>query len=389
MSEVKVGIIGLGGMGGYHFTSFREGKVKGATVVAVCDLNPARLEWARTQGIEAGKCFADQQAFFDQGGMDAVLNVTPHYFHPPNAIEALRRHLHVLIEKPAGAYTKQVREMNAVAAQSDRVFAIMFNCRTMPLYQKMRDLVQGGELGTVRRVNWIVTDWFRTQAYYDSGGWRATWAGEGGGVLLNQCPHQLDLMQWICGMPKRVHAFVSFGKYHRIEVEDDVAAYLEYPNGATGVFITTTGEAPGTNRFELAGDRGRLVAEDGQLTFFRNRAPADVFIKESKEGFAKPECWKIDVTPPSGTDGGHVQILQNWIDVITKGGTLLAPGQEGLNSLEVSNAMLLSSWTGQAIDLPVDAEVFYQHLQERIRTSAVKKPAAQEKAANFAGTFTR
>ena len=161
------------------------------------------------------------------------------------------------IEKPAGVYTRQVKEMNEVAKKSGKVFGIMYNQRTNPIYQKLRDLVKSGELGDIKRIIWIITDWYRSQSYYDSGGWRATWAGEGGGVLINQCPHNLDLWQWICGMPARIRAFCSYGKYHDIEFEDDVTAYMEYENGATGVFITTTGEAPGPTvlRFPEIGAR--------------------------------------------------------------------------------------------------------------------------------------
>ncbi|MDD5704742.1 MAG: Gfo/Idh/MocA family oxidoreductase [Kiritimatiellae bacterium] len=389
MSDVKVGIIGLGGMGSFHFGNLRGGKVRGANVTAVFDPNPARLAWAREQGIAADKCFDDRDVFLAKGGMDAVINATPHFFQPANAIAALQHGLHTLIEKPAGVYARQVHEMIAAAEQSKRIFAIMLNCRTLPVYRKMRELVQGGELGAIQRVNWVVTDWFRTQAYYDGGGWRATWAGEGGGVLLNQCPHQLDLLQWICGRPTRVHAFMTFGKYHNIEVEDDVTAYLEFPGGATGTFITTTGEAPGVNRFEIAGEFGRLLAEDGKLTFQRNRVSSAKRIRESKELSDKPECWKIDLTPSGTPESGHVQIIQNWVDAIVSGQELISPGTDGIHSLEMSNAMLLSGWTSQAVALPVDPERFYAELQAKIRESKSRKPktagTGTHKVAGFTG----
>ena len=197
---------------------------------------------------------------------DAVLIAVPHYQHPELSIDALQHNLHVMCEKPAGVYTKQVREMNEVAKKTNRVFAMMFNQRTNCVYRKMHELVTSGDLGAIKRVNWIITDWYRTQSYYDSGDWRATWEGEGGGVLLNQCPHNLDLIQWICGMPSKVQAFCHEGKWHDIEVEDDVTAYLEYPNGATGVFITSTADAPGTNRFEITLEKGKLVCENNVLT---------------------------------------------------------------------------------------------------------------------------
>jgi predicted dehydrogenase len=264
--------------------------------------------------------------------------------------------------------------MNDVAEKSGKVFGIMFNQRTHPTYQKLRDLVTSGELGELRRTNWYITTWFRAQSYYDSGTWRATWAGEGGGVLINQCPHNLDLWQWICGMPKRVRAFCYFGKYHNIEVEDDCTAYVEYANGATGLFITATGEAPGTNRFEIDGDRGKLVLEEGKITFWRTRVPASEFSRTFKGGFGEPESWKIEI-PVRGTAEEHKGITKNWVQAILKGALLLAPGEEGINSLQLSNAMHLSAWTDAWVDLPVDEDLYVAKLQEKIKASKFQKTA--------------
>jgi predicted dehydrogenase len=310
------------------------------------------------------------------GTVDAVIVATPHYDHPEQAIQAFRHGLHVMIEKPAGVYTKQVREMNEAAEASGKVFSIMYNQRTNPLYIKLRDLIASGELGEVRRTNWIITNWYRSQSYYDSGGWRATWAGEGGGVLINQDPHQLDLWQWTIGMmPVRMRAFCSFGKYRNIEVEDDVTAYVEYENGATGVFVTTTGEAPGTNRFEVSGDRGKIVIEDGQLIFWRLRESEPEFNRRFTGGFGQPECWKCDV-PITGIETGHPGLIRNWVDAIRTGAPLIAPGQDGIHGLTLSNAMLLSTWTDNWVNLPIDEELFYEHLQERIANSTTKKDKA-------------
>lgn len=385
MEKTRIGIIGVGSMGGHHFNLLHKGEIAGATVTAVCDTNPERLAWARERGLPADRCYADRDAFFEQAPVDGILVATPHYDHPSLAIRGFQRGLHVLCEKPAGVYTRQVRQMNEAAAASGKIFALMFNQRTLKTHQKMREMIAEGELGDLRRVNWIITNWFRTQAYYNNGGWRATWAGEGGGVLVNQCPHQLDLLQWICGMPKRIRAQCYFGKYHQIEVEDDVTAFMEFENGATGVFITSTGEAPGTNRFEICGDRGKLVLEHGKLMFHRNRQDMDVFIRESKEMFKGPECWNIEL---AGGDGEqHKGIIQNWVDAIRKGTPLLAPGQEGIRGVEIANAMLLSAWTGDWAALPVDEEQFLARLQEKIAASTYKKPVAAGKAADLAGSF--
>lgn len=368
MDLVRVGVIGVGNIGTLHSRILATNQVPGAKLAAVCDLNPERLKFAIENFGEDLLVFENIEQLINANCVDAVIIATPHYAHPVLAIKAFQAGLHVLVEKPAGVYTKHVREMNEVAVKSGKVFSMMYNQRTNPLYQKLRDLIQSGELGEIKRTNWIITNWYRSQSYYDSGGWRATWAEEGGGVLLNQAPHQLDLWQWICGMPKRVRAFCYFGKYHDIEVEDDVTAFVEYENGATGLFITSTGEAPGTNRFEISGDRGKIVVEDDQLSFWRLRVPERQFNAEYRGGFGSPEVWKCHV-PVTGRNPEHQGIIANWVSAIREGTELLAPGVEGIHGLELSNAMHLSAWTDSWVDLPVDEDIFYQELQKRIAIS--------------------
>lgn len=386
MNKVRIGIIGIGNMGTVHVQNIMKGEVPGAELTAICDYNSERLEWAKEKFGEKVELFDNTDEFFASKYMDAVFVATPHYDHSTLAIKAFENDYHVLIEKPAGVYTKQVREMNEIAEKSDKVFGIMYNQRTNPLYQKLKDLVDSGELGEIRRTNWIITNWYRPQSYYNSGGWRASWAGEGGGVLLNQDPHQLDLWQWTCGMPKRVRAFCGFGKYHNIEVEDDVTAYVEYENGATGVFITSTAEAPGTNRFEVTGDNGKIVIEDDKLTFWRNRVPERKFNAEYTGGFGQPEFWKCEI-PVTGENTQHVGILRNWVDAILKKTKLLAPGEEGINGLTISNAMHLSAWTDDWVELPLDEELYYELLQEKIKNSTFKKEVSESKTIDVNGTF--
>ncbi|MBP7175159.1 MAG: Gfo/Idh/MocA family oxidoreductase [Thermoclostridium sp.] len=373
MDKVRIGIVGFGNMGSGHMKYLSSGEVAGASVEALCDINPEKLEIAK-QKYPSVKLFGDMESLLNSNEVDAVLIATPHYDHPPLAIQALRRGIHTLIEKPAGVYTKQVQEMNREAEKSGRVFSIMYNQRTNPLYQKLRELVQTDELGVLKRVNWII-DWYRPQSYFDSGGWRATWAGEGGGVLLNQDPHQLDLWQWICGMPKRVRAFCSFGKYHNIEVEDEVTAYMEYENGATGVFITSTAMTPETNRLEVLGDKGKVVIENDTMEFYRLRTPERQFNREFKGGFGKPESWRCEIPVAPGSGGQHREITQNFVNAILTGTELLAPGVEGINGLQISNAMHLSCWINDWVDIPVEEDLFYKKLKERVDASAYKKSA--------------
>ena len=320
------------------------------------------------------------------GEIDAILIATPHYFHTTIGIDALNNGLHVLTEKPISVHKADCERLIAAHTNKDLVFAAMFNQRTNPHFQRIRSIVQSGELGEIRRTMCVATDWFRSEAYYASGGWRATWAGEGGGVLLNQCPHTLDLFQWICGMPSKVRAFCKFGKFHNIEVEDDVTAYLEYPNGATGVFIATTGEAPGTNRLEIAGDRGRLVFENGKITFDRTEVSVQEFNRTTPEAFATPKLWKCEI-PENGHGQQHLGILQNFVDVILDGGELIAPAEEGIHSVEFANAMLYSTFSDSEVSVPLDGAAYEAALKDRIATSRFVKEVRADVDVDLSKSF--
>ena len=371
MKKVKVGIIGIGNMGSAHCKLILEGKVPDIEIVAVADRREERREWIKENLPESVQVFNEGTDLIDSGICEAIMIEVPHYQHPELAQRAFAKKQHVLCEKPAGVYTKQVREMNEAAAKSDVAFAMMFNQRTNSVYRKMHEIIKSGELGEIMRVNWIITDWFRTQMYYDSGDWRGTWDGEGGGVLLNQCPHQLDLLQWICGMPAQIQAFCNEGKWHEIEVEDDVTAYLTYPNGATGVFITSTGDTPGTNRFEVSLEKGKLICESDKLILYRLEESAREFCKTAKEGFSTPK-YVIEEIETDGENQQHVGVMNNFTKNILEGTSLIAGGEEGINGLMLSNAMHLSSWLKKPVSLPVDEDLFLEKLNER-RATSVKK----------------
>ena len=372
MTKVRLGIIGVGNMGSGHAANILAGKCPEIELTAVADRREARRQWAKETLPEGTAIFEEGSDLIQSGLCDAVHICTPHYQHPTLAMEAFAAGLHVMCEKPAGVYTKAVREMNEAAEKSGKVFAMMFNQRTNCVYRKMHEMVHSGQLGELKRVNWIITDWYRTQIYYDSGDWRATWDGEGGGVLLNQCPHQLDLLQWICGLPKTVQAFCQEGKWHDIEVEDDVTAYLQFANGATGVFITTTGDAPGTNRFEVTGTLGKLVCENDKLTFWKLAQDEREFCRTATEGFAQPQCQQVEVET-DGENLQHVGVLNAFAGKILHGTPLVAEGTEGLGGLTLSNAMHLSSWLGRAVDIPFDEELFLSELNKRRATSRKKE----------------
>lgn len=370
--KVKVGIIGIGNMGTGHAANIVGGKTPELDLVAVADINPDRITWAKENISNEITYFDDAIKMLDSGLIEACMVCVPHYDHPTLAIECMKRGIHVMVEKPAGVYTKQVRVMNEEALKHpDVVFGMMFNQRTNCVYRKMRELIHSGEYGRIRRVNWIITNWYRPQAYYDSGDWRATWSGEGGGVLLNQCPHQLDLLQWICGMPVKVESHLHYGLWHDIEVEDDVTTYMEYENGATGVFITTTGDAHGTNRFEVQMDRAKLVVENDKLTLEEFEVSEPEFSKTNTAPFGTMPSKVIEVET-DGKNPQHVGVMNAWADAILHGGNLVANGAEGINGLTLSNAMHLSAFTGKMVELPLDEDLYYEELMKRVATSRRK-----------------
>ena len=389
MEQVRLGIVGLGNMGASHAKKIYAGECPEIVLTAVADIKPEKQQWTLETLGEDVKFFSDAEQMFDSGLIDAALIAIPHYDHPTYAIMAMRRGLHVMVEKPAGVYTKQVLEMNRVADECGVVFALMMNQRTNSLYKKVREIVQSGEMGEIRRTSWIITNWYRPQAYYDSGDWRATWSGEGGGVLLNQCPHNLDLWQWICGMPKTVDAKLHFGKWHNIEVEDDVSVYVEYENGATGTFVTTTGDLPGTNRLEITLERGKLVAEDKVIHLWKseNGMTEPEFSATNTVPFGKMEFIHTEVEH-GGEYPNHMGVMRAFAANILRGEPLIADGREGIRGLTISNAMHLSAFLGKPVDIATfDHDLYYEELMKRVATSKRKVASANVTAADMDNTF--
>lgn len=386
LEKVRLGVIGFGNMGTAHCGNVASGKVPKMELTAICDIAPARIEAAKEKHPDV-PVFDNAEDLYKSGLCDLVIIAVPHYDHPGLAEKAFEYGLNVITEKPAGVYTKQVLEMNAAAEKSGKLFGIMYNQRTNPMYQKIRKMVKNGELGHIKRISWIITNWYRPQAYHDSCAWRSTWKTEGGGALINQNPHQLDLWQWMFGMPDRIKSFVSFGKYYDIEVEDDVTAYFEYDNGTTGTYITSTGEAPGTNRLEIACDMGRIVVENGKMTFNRNEVSEREFNKNFKGVFGAPDVWNCEI-PTNGTGEQHVGILKNVASALIKGTPLLAPGVEGVNGLTVSNSIHYSAWTNSTVDVKnFPHDDFYRILQEKIKNSKVDKSNVVQKTGDTIGTY--
>ncbi len=385
MDTVRLGIIGMGNIGKYHAEYLLNNKVNRARLTAVADAF-APLDAYGGRGL---KTCTEGLDLIRSGEVDAVIISTPHYQHTTLGIAAFEAGLHVLVEKPISVHKADAQRLIAAAEKRPKlVFGAMFQLRTEPRYVKIKRLIDSGDLGTLVRANWIMTDWYRTETYYASGGWRATWKGEGGGVLLNQCPHNLDILIWLCGPPARVRGFCQLGRYHHIEVEDNVTAYFEWASGATGLFVTSTGEAPGTNRLELAGTRGKLVLEHNRIAFTRNETDMVEFGATATTGFARPEVWNVEV-PFDNAPAQHATLTQNFVNAVIDGTPLVAPGRDGLHSVELANAILYSSLIGQTIALPVDAAAYERKLTELIAASTFEKKTVAVSGDDFSKSFIR
>jgi predicted dehydrogenase len=386
MKKVRIGIIGMGNMGKHHAEYLMAGKVDRCKLTAICSTSPKKLEIYKEKGLEI---FGNGQELIESKDVDAVVIATPHFQHTILGIAAMEAGKHVMVEKPISAHKADAERLIATRKKfPDLVFAAMFQLRTENRYLKIKKLITDGHLGEIVRFSWIVTDWYRTEAYYASGGWRATWIGEGGGVLINQCLHQLDILQWLLGMPARVRSFVQLSRFHNIEVEDNVTSYLEFSNKATGVFIASTGEAPGTNRLEIAGTLGKLVLENDKLTFIRNEVSMIEHCQTAKLGFSKPETWNVDV-PITTAPAQHATIMQNFVDAILDGTPLICPGEEGIHSIELANVMLYSGLINETMELPMDGVAYRAKLMQMIAGSTVEKNIAEISSEDFTMSFTR
>lgn len=389
MKEVRFGVVGIGNMGSSHAKNLFDSKINGAVLHAVCDVDAEKRNWAE-KNLPGVCIYENYSDLLSDQEIDAVIIATPHYLHPVIAIEAFEKKLNVLTEKPAGVYVQKVKEMNSVAKKSGKLFGIMYNQRTNPIFRKAREIILSGEAGNLKRVVWIITNWYRRQEYYDSGSWRATWKDEGGGVLINQCPHNIDILQWIVGMPEKVTAHCYYGKYHDIEVEDDVTAFFEFPDGATGALFTSTGENPGTNRLEISCDKAKIVIENGRLSMWKYNLPETRYRNFTSDEYkSEVTCEFSEYIPENSDVSAHNQILQNFTNAILFGEELISPGYDGILGLSICNAIHLSDWTGKTVEIPFDSELHKNLLFEKVKDSKPKKNTVKDKSVHAGKASSR
>lgn len=366
LTSVRIGIIGVGIMGSGHAEYLLTGQVEKSILTCLCDIDSKKfIKFANI--YPKLQCYTDYKEMITSGNVDAVIIATPHYFHPEMAIFAFEHGMHVISEKPMGVEARNVMRMNTAAIESGKVFSSMFCVRTDPNFRKIREMIMDGSLGKIKRVTWIKTDWYRPQAYHDSANWRSSWKTEGGGMLINQSPHNLDMIQWFFGMPDEITAQVSFGKYYDIEVEDEVIVHLHYKDFIC-TYISSTGEYPGSDRLEIACEMGLLVFENGKICFRKTDISEREFNKSNKDPNARPGMQEIYVEPLQGMMH-HKYITQNFVNAILNGEELIAPGLNGLNEVEICNGIYMSAWTGKTVSLPVCQDDFCNLLQQKIKES--------------------
>jgi predicted dehydrogenase len=376
-NKIRLGIIGFGAEGAAYADFITKGMVPNMVVGAISDVNPAIEAKAHELSV---LFFSDYKSMITSGEVDAVVTTVPHYLHPEVGIYALQNGVHALVEKPIGVYTKQAQRLIQVAASKPELkFGVFFNQRTNPLYKDLHELITSGELGALRHSSWIITNWWRPQGYYDSSAWRATWGGEGGGVLVNQAPHQLDLWQWICGVPKSVFAKAQFGFRRDIAVEDEVNALVSFADGATGSFMTATHDLMGTDRLEILLDKGKVVVENSKdVTIWKLNKPEQEISKGmDMEAVAKLFRGQLDTSTfmsketksySSVWGEQHSEVMRNFAAACLGEEELMAPGDQGIHGVRLANAIHLSSWTGQEVSIEhFDEDEYLEQLNNRIR----------------------
>jgi predicted dehydrogenase len=375
-----VGVIGLGNIAKQHIENILQNKVDGAMLTATCSRSDST--YASTPGLTH---FTDYKLLIDSEKVDAVIIATPTMSHFEIAKYALQQNLHVMLEKPIGLSSYEGQLLLSMQTTNVK-FALMLNQRTDPVFVKMKSIVDSGVLGEIQRTSWTMTNWFRPEIYYQVSDWRATWKGEGGGLLVNQAIHNLDVFQWICGMPTAITAFCEFGKYHNIEVEDEVTAYLHYKNGASGVFVGSTGEAPGLNRFDIVGDKGTLLFDSGKLSLIINNQSTAEFNKQTNDMFGMPDSsqQEIEIAPKINQ---HAHVMSNFVNAILNDEALIAPAKDGLASLDIANAMLLSTWRNQQVRLPLDRDEYQRCLNEKIASSSLRVKSDQEAKVDMSASY--
>lgn len=367
--RLRIGVVGVGGMGYGHCKTMRA-DVPELELAAVSDSDAARAEKvAQEFGVRA---FGSWEEMVKSKLCQAILVATPHPFHPEIAVAAMKRKLHVLTEKPLSERVSTADKMLATAKKKGVVLAVMFQQRFAGPFAKAIEIARSGRLGKLLRAFAAMPD-VRTQAYYNAGGWRATWRGEGGGVLINQSPHMTDIFVQLAGLPEKVRGRVST-RMHDIEVEDCADALLTYKDGGIGYIYASTIEPGGEGRIELFCENGRLLVTGGDVKLWEYKPAVSEFIRGATDMWARHKAEPVPVEFAKEWPN-HKAVMKNFARHILFGEELLCSGESGLGQLELANAIILSGKTGKEVTLPLNRGA-YDRLLKKLRESG-KDPAAR------------
>ncbi|MAQ10247.1 MAG: oxidoreductase [Gammaproteobacteria bacterium] len=362
---VRVGVVGTGNIGSQHILLLQSGKIKGAQLAATASRSASSLQTDVPH-------FKDYREMFSHADINAVLIATPTMSHVEIAQAAIQCGLPIMMEKPLAMSVGQAEKLLALVPDHLQ-FAIMLSQRFDPAYARLKQLLMNNAIGNLQRIGWTMTKWYRPDIYYKVSRWRGTWPGEGGGLLINQCIHNLDVLQWLVGLPDSITAKVGFGKHHDIDVEDEVSAIMTFDNGAIGTLTASSGEAPGVNRLEIVGDRGSLILEHGVIDVLRADENVRTHCRTTHEMFGMPVFDRevIEITEESNQ---HAAVLQNFVDSLEIGSELLTPTEQGLGSLQLANGILLSAWNNETVTVPIDTNQYEARLQEKIHNASLRAP---------------
>lgn len=369
--KIRVALVGVGVMGSKYADMIVSGEVKNMVLTGVVARNLKAQEWAailvNAEGLHPNVYRDVDDMFAHADDFDAVIIVTPHKTHEEIAVRAFELGKHVLCDKPAGATIGQAQNMTAASKQYDKVYGMIFHQHRYPKYLYIKQALENGELGELKRMLMVNSRYFRTAHYHQSGSWRSSWNGEGGGALINQGAHILDIWQWLFGMPQKIYAEIPFGKYNEFKVDDEATISMRYENGATGVFMLTTGEAVWQERLEIVGTKGRMLLEDDILHIYRYSKDSTEYIAtedvNSREHLAITE----EVINFGKAEEPYVEILENFAEAVISGDSsiLIAPGEEAINQLMLTNGAYCSAWKGMPVCLPLDAEEYEATFREQ------------------------
>ena len=378
---MKLGIAGIGVIGESYLKLFKEGRIKEGEVAAVASRNTQRVEKILEKlNLQEVRVYGSLKEMLEKESLSGVIITTPHKLHVSMMKEALQMGVSVLTDKPLSSTRKEAEEMAVFAKDyPDLVKGVLFNKRANPIHKEIKKIIESGELGILRRALYEVTDYYRSHRYYEESGWRGTYEEEGGGVLMNQAVHQMDLLTWFTDLPKEVMAFLKEGSHRPMTTENDAYLHLFYEGGGVGHFITSTHESPGVHRLELSFDQGQILMENEKtLKITKLQEPEEDFSRKTETLFAHvPGTLEVKEFEPLEDKEEHVRTIENFIRAIEGKEKIQSSLEEAVKSITLVNAAYLSHFTGKKGAMDFSLEEYDRELHRKIQEERALKEEKQ------------